>query len=30
METGDVVGAVMFIVSDLSDFIKGGVIIVDG
>jgi 2-deoxy-D-gluconate 3-dehydrogenase len=29
-ETGDVVGAVMFLVSDLSDFITGEVITVDG
>jgi NAD(P)-dependent dehydrogenase (short-subunit alcohol dehydrogenase family) len=29
-ETGDVVGAVLFLVSDLSDFITGEVITVDG
>jgi len=29
-ETGDVIGAVMFLVSDLSDFITGEVIAVDG
>jgi len=29
-ETGDVVGAVMFLASDLSDFITGEVITVDG
>jgi len=30
METGVVVGDVMFLVSDLSDFITGEVITVDG
>jgi 2-deoxy-D-gluconate 3-dehydrogenase len=29
-ETGDVVGAVLFLVSDLSDFVTGEVITVDG